>query len=193
MTRTILRRRHAARIPSLAVAPWLALLLYSCASSQVGTDFDPSARFTGYHTFVWMPRDHYGSSNPLIIQRARDAIQTELKRRGFAPAAEAVKADFVVDFTIGARDRVDVQSYPEPYGGPYWTNPGWWNTHWGSTLDVQTYREGTLSIDVFDARTHRPVWHGWARKELTRSDVEQSEGPIRNAVRSVLATLPPTT
>jgi hypothetical protein len=58
-------------------------------------------------------------------------------------------------------------------------------------MDVRQYREGTLSIDVFDGHTHRPVWHGWAKKELSRKDIEQSETPIRQAVTSVLAKFPP--
>jgi hypothetical protein len=35
------------------------------------------------------------------------------------------------------------------------------------------------------------VWHGWARKELSRSDIEHSEEPIRKAVQAVLAKFPP--
>ena len=169
----------------------LALLLCACASMQVESDYDRSASFTGYHTFAWMPREHHGSTNPLTAQRAQDAIEKELTRRGFVPTADPAAADFIVDYTIGASDRMDVQSYPEPYHGPYWSYPGWWRPYWGSTLDVRTYREGTLSIDMFDARTHRPVWHGWARKEITRSDRQNAESRIRDAVRAVLSSFPP--
>jgi hypothetical protein len=35
------------------------------------------------------------------------------------------------------------------------------------------------------------VWHGWAKKELTRSDIENSEAPIRKAVAAILAKFPP--
>ena len=58
-------------------------------------------------------------------------------------------------------------------------------------IDVPQYREGTLAIDVFDGRTHRPVWHGGAQKELTRKDLEQCAEPINEAVSSVLAKFPP--
>jgi hypothetical protein len=58
-------------------------------------------------------------------------------------------------------------------------------------VDVRQYREGTLSVDVFDAHTHRPVWHGWAKKELTRSDMQNSTQAINNAVQAVLAKFPP--
>jgi hypothetical protein len=48
--------------------------------------------------------------------------------------------------------------------------------YWGDEVDVHQYREGTLSVDVFDARSHRAVWHGWATKKLSRADMDRSEG-----------------
>jgi hydrogenase maturation factor len=47
--------------------------------------------------------------------------------------------------------------------------------------------------DATQGHPLRPVWHEWAKKDLTRSDVEHSEVPIHNAVRSVLSTFPPAT
>ncbi|HVW69100.1 MAG TPA: DUF4136 domain-containing protein [Steroidobacteraceae bacterium] len=168
----------------------LGLILGACASVRVGSDFDHSASFSGYHTYSWMERTHRGSRNPLVAQRARDAIQAELTRKGYTNVSEGGSADFVVDFTIGSRERMDVESYPAPYGAGYW-GPGWWGPYWGSSVDVRQYREGTLSIDIFDGHSHRPVWHGWAKKELTRSDIERSEAPIRDAVEKVLSRFPP--
>jgi hypothetical protein len=56
---------------------------------------------------------------------------------------------------------------------------------------VRTYREGARSIDVFDAYTHKAVWHGWAKKELSQADIDRSEAPIQTAVEGVLETFPP--
>jgi hypothetical protein len=176
-----------------ALALLAALVLAGCSTLRVGSDFDHAAEFSGYHSFTWMEREHHGSNNPLVVQRAHDAIGAELIQKGFVGAATPDRADFVVDFTIGARDRMDVNTYPSPYVGyGWWGTPGWWGgPYWGDQVDVRQYKEGTLSIDVFDARTHRPVWHGWAKKELTRSDIENSEAPIRAAVASVLQNFPP--
>jgi Domain of unknown function (DUF4136) len=167
--------------------------LAACASLSVGTDYDHSASFSGYHAFSWMPRERYGSRNPLVVQHARDAIRDDLTQKGFTYVADATTADFVVDFTIGAHERVDVQSYPVPYAGPwYWESPGWWGyPYWGMAVDVRKYREGTMSIDVFDAHDHKAVWHGWARKQLTQADIDRSETPIRSAVVAVLEKFPP--
>src|SRR5690348_10243771 len=88
--------------------------LAACATLQVGSDFDRSADVTGYRAFAWMPREHYGTKNPLIVQRTRDSIQSVLTSKGLKYVDDAGKADFLVDFTIGARDRTDVRSYPVP-------------------------------------------------------------------------------
>jgi hypothetical protein len=96
----------------------IGLVLGACASLKVGSDFDRSASFSGYHVFAWMPREHYGTRNPLVVQRTRDAIQAVLTHKGFSYAEDALAADFVVDFTIGAHERTDIRAYPAPYAGP---------------------------------------------------------------------------
>jgi hypothetical protein len=172
-------------------------IIGGCATVQVGSDYDRSANLANYHSFALMKREHHGTNaatNPLVVQRAEDAIKAELQRKGYPLTTDSAAADFIVDFTIGSQERTDINSYPDPYVGPGWGwgRGGWWGgPYWGDNLDVRQYREGTLSIDIFDARTHRPVWHGWAKKELSRSDTEHSEEPIRKAVASVLAKFPP--
>ncbi len=177
---------------SLGVASF-SLLLVACATLRVGSDFDRGNNFSGYHAFAWMPRESHGTRNALVSQRAHDAIQAELIRKGFSNVQDAAAADFVVDFTIGAHERMDIRSYPAPYTGPWlWGYPDWWGyPYWGNEVDVRSYREGTLSIDMFDAHTHRAVWHGWAKKELSQHDIDRSEAPIRSAVATVLEQFPP--
>jgi hypothetical protein len=185
--------QHALVAHRLLSVVAIGLALAACTSLRVGNDFDRDATFSGYHAFAWMPREHHGTRNPLVAQRTHDAIQAELTRKGFSYVPDAVAADFVVDFTIGAHERTDVRSYPAPYGGPWYPGyPAWWGyPYWGNEVDVRQYREGTLAIDVFDAHTNKPVWHGWAKKELTQADIERSEAPIRTAVQAVLEKFPP--
>jgi hypothetical protein len=97
-------------------------------------------------------------------------------------------ADFIVDFTIGIRDRIDVQSYPVAYRGPWL----WGNWYYGNQLDVRQYREGTLAIDIFDAGKHQPVWSGKAQKQLSKSDLGATNTAIHEAASAVLEQFPPT-
>jgi hypothetical protein len=123
----------------------------------------------------------------LVARFARESIDAELKQKGFDLAVDPSMADFEVDFTIGAHDRLDVNAYPSVYRGPW----GWGRGYYGDTIDIRQYREGTLAIDVFDGRTHQPVWTGRATKEVTRADQARSDGPIRAAAAAVLAQFPP--
>lgn len=169
------------------------LLLAACATVRTGSDYDRTADFSRFHTFTWMQRTGTeNSTNPLVVQRAHDAIEAALQAKGYRLVTDPATADFVVDFTIGAHERTDINSFPAAYQGPWFSGHQWWGApYWGNTVDVRQYREGVLSIDFFDAKSHRPVWHGWGRKELTHSDIEHSSGAIREAVDKVLAEFPP--
>ena len=172
--------------------PMVVARLTACTTIPVGVESDPSAVFAGYHTFACMPGASYGTSGASVVQDAREAIEGELARKGFNRAEDAKMADFVVDFSLGAQDRVQIHTSPPPYAGRWWSLEDWW-AHPDSSyvLDVRQYREGTLVIDIFDAHSHARVWHGWAKKELSRSDVEHSRDLIRNAVHSILKRFPP--
>jgi hypothetical protein len=179
------RRGFAARTTAgLLLAP--ALAIAACSTAHVASDYDHAASFSSFHRFTLITRPHPGTHNPLVEQRAYDAIRAELTSKGFSYVADPLQADFAVDFSIGARDRLDVRSYPPPYGGPRF-HGGWW----GNEIDVRQYQEGTLAINVFDVRSRKPVWHGSGKKELSESDLEHSQGVIHEAVAAVLANFPP--
>jgi Domain of unknown function (DUF4136) len=161
--------------------------LDACTTVQVGNDYDHAANFASYRTFTLMQREHRGIRNPLVAMRAEDDIKQELQRRGYTLAPDPASADFTVDFTIGSQERTDISSYPAAYAGP-WFGGG---PYWGANVDVRQYQEGTLGIDIFDTHTHRPVWHGWARKELSSDDFQQPAEPIDAAVKAVLGKFPP--
>lgn len=170
-----------------------SLLLAGCVSQRDWMGYDESAMFSGYRTFAWMPREHHAPRSPLIVERAHDAIEAELTRKGFTRVANPADADFIIDFTIGTQDRIDTQSYPRPYFVPDLTvySEWWGNPYWGPDIDAHQYREGTLAVDVFDPVSRMPVWHGGAGKELTRSDEARSEASVRAVVQAVLRSFPP--
>ncbi len=162
----------------------LGLFLAACTTVQVNSDFDRSADFSSYHSFTLVSRAHPGIKNPLVAQRTYDGIQAELTRRGFTYVSDAAKADLVVDFTLGARERTDVTVHRD-------IDAGWWRPYWGRRVNARRYRQGTLAIDVFDAHSQRPLWHGWESRQLNRPEVERTEEAIRASVNAVLAEFPP--
>jgi hypothetical protein len=93
-------------------------------------------------------------------------------------------ADFVVDFSLGAQDRVQIHTSLPPYEGRWWSLEDWW-AHPASSyvLDVRQYREGTLVIDIFDAHSHARVWHGSGTPCILFSNASR---PIKSPPCSVI-------
>jgi hypothetical protein len=167
------------------------LLLAGCVAIPTGSDRYLGANFGTYHSYAWI------SSDPLIkqagapqdvsaltVRRIRDAIEAELAAKHYKKVDATSSADFVVAITVGTRDRLTAESYPVPYRGP-------WTWEWReSGVDVHTFVEGTLSIDIFDSTSKQPVWHGWATKVITDSDRENPAPMIQRGVAKVLRDFP---
>ena len=163
------------------------LALAACRTAHVSGDYDHSAQFSGFHSFTLIMRPHLSAKNPILVQRTYDSIRAELTSKGLAYVEDPLQADLAVDFTIGASDRFDVRSYPSGlHGGPWYYGGGWSNN-----IDVRLYKEGTLSIDVFEVRSRKPVWHGSGTKEISQSEMDNAQTVMREAVTSILADFPP--
>lgn len=168
-----------------ASTAFVLLLFAGCATGpDVKVDADPSANVATYRTYSWVYSDAPRGMNPLTYQRVRQSVDDYLASRGYSQAAPG---DFAVGFTLGARDKVEVDDFG-PYGGFY---PGYgrgYRLGWAapySNVEVRNVTEGTLAIDIYDTRTRRPVWHGTATQTVGSSNATQAQ--IDLAVSSVLS------
>ncbi len=172
----------------------LILLVAGCASTRSAhSDYDRLQDFSAYRTFAWISDDPVvtapgvtPSISPLNRRRVVEAIEATLTSKGLTRTDQRDSADFVVAYTLGARDRLIVDSWPTPYGR--W---GRWRWPYNERTVVETYREGTLAIDIFDGRSREPVWHGWTSKRITAADIRDAREPIRRGVNQVLESFPP--
>jgi hypothetical protein len=168
------------------------VLLGACAAPLPRTDFDPKADFARLHSFAWLaddplfqPRDSDNAVSLLNRRRIVESIEATLLTKGFVKAATRDSADFTLSYTIGTRDRLWVSSFPDRF------NHGWGWPGYGREMDVRSYTEGRLAIDVLDARSHQPIWHGVSSGELSVTDLELSGERIPRAIAAILAQFPP--
>ncbi|MGI9327503.1 MAG: DUF4136 domain-containing protein [Pseudomonadales bacterium] len=180
-------------LPSWLTAACLlcTALLIGCASPiKAQSDFDPNANFGAYRAYSWISEHplKLGAPNasPLFESRAMRAISRELDAKGYRFEPDPNNADFVVSFFLGARDKTRVTSYPSAYRGSWG-----WGAPYHQNVDVRNYTEGTLSIDLFDVRSHQPVWHGWAVKTISGSDQANPTPVINEIIATILAKFPP--
>jgi hypothetical protein len=181
---------HPSRLYIAAIAA--AWVVVGCDTVPSSSDYDPTAKFSSYSTFALMERERGQREDDPVILQTEEAIKSRLQSKGYDLVSNPDRADFVLDFTLGSADRTDITSYPQPYAGRWFWDPGLrGGPYWGKNLDPRVYRDGTLSIDVFDQTTHRPVWHGWSKHQLSKSENTASEASIDQTVIEVLSWFPP--
>ena len=170
-----------------ALAITAALALSACETTpRVTTDFDPAADFSGYRTFEWASSTAPQGVNPLIFERVKSSVERSLAAKSFT---RSNSPDFAVGITIGARDRVEATNWGPYFYPGYGRAFGYGWAHPYSQVDIRTVTDGSLAIDIFDARTKKPVWHGQAVKQITPNKVDQAL--IDQAVDAALADFPP--
>ncbi|MEM9044651.1 MAG: DUF4136 domain-containing protein [Pseudomonadota bacterium] len=183
----------------LAIAG-LSLLAACSTAPKVFVDRDPAAELTGYKTFVWaqdppLIQDGDYPISPLAERRMTQAIEGVFIEKGYQLSQDPETADFAVTYTLGVRDRIKTRSYPSTYvsvGRSY----RWGGRYYGLTpfptteTRVVEYKEGSLSIDVYDVQERIPVWHASASKRLSDAQLREASANADEAARLVLADFP---
>lgn len=173
------------------------LWLGGCGATPPVVDYDKGVDFSSYHSFAFIS-DHplllaagSPSPSPFLEERLMRATAQNLQAKGFVKADHPEAADFVVAFTIGARDKIQVNSFPEPYR-PIWGGRGWGGAYYGgANVDVQQYTEGQLAIDMYDVSGRKAVWHGVATKRITKSMQRNADEATTEIVNNILMDFPP--
>lgn len=150
-------------------------------------DFDPAANFTTLRTYVWAsaPADSRGV-NSMIERRVVAAVDQQLTTKGYQAATG--EPDFAVNFTLTTSEQTDYNTYYTGmgYGG------GWYGGGMGSSSTrAYTYTNGTLIVDIFDAKSKNLIWRGTAAGTVNEdASAEQREMRIKEAIAGILATFP---
>jgi hypothetical protein len=172
---------------AIKLVPVLFLfLLGSCSSIKVNSDYDQSVDFSQYKTYAFHKRgvDRVEISG-LDKKRILNAIDTELSKKGMIKSDHP---DLLVNIFTKERERIDVNQYNAGWG--YGWGYGWNPYLWGGRTYVSSYVEGTLYIDLIDAKKKELIWEGEGVGYLTE-DRERKEIKINEFVAKILAQFPP--
>ena len=185
------RRDTVCAMPCARLTSVLALLLaLACAPVRVSYDFDPAEDFSGYRTFTWLPvpqqpTGDYRVDNPLLDGRIRAAVERNLTARGFRKVEDRAP-DFYVAYHLNIEQKIDVRTVNRGYVDYYGYYSSWPETR------VTQYDEGTLILDVANARRKQLVWRGIGVGRVRQhSTPEQTTKDVNEAVDLVLAKFPP--
>jgi hypothetical protein len=163
-----------------------ASVLAGCAAMTVGAHLEGVASFSGYQTFAWGPRDALPTGDPRLDgniffrDHVEGAIEKQLAMRGLRLMLISESPDLLVHYHANVRQRIDVEATDRLYGyssGNY-------------EPDVVEFEQGTLVVDVVDARTNRLIWRGWAQDSVNVDDSDRLHRQIDEAVPRMFRQFP---
>ena len=163
----------------------LVFVFASCSTVRVATDYDTEVNFSQYNSFAFFkPGIDKSQISDLDKRRILRAIETELSAKGMT---KSESPDLLVSIFTKENERINV--YNNNFGWGWGWNPYWYGGFYGNTVSRTT--EGTLYIDLIDAKTNNLVWQGIGKSELVTRNVEKKEARIREIVREILIKYPP--
>lgn len=177
-----------------------AVLTTSCGSGvKVTSDYDNTVDFSKYKTYTY-----YGwaeNSDKILTGFDKERIETSFEDE-FAKREWTINqtnGDATVSLYVVVNEKTSYSSYTDHYnngmyGGMYASRFGYRYGSMGmgasNTTTTQTdYLEGTLIVDVFDAKTKKHIWQGIGKKTINEDKSKRDER-IKAGVAKIMKAFP---
>jgi hypothetical protein len=168
-----------------------AILMVSCKPTlKVSADYDRSANFSQYKTFSLYYLVTSRNVSELNEQRIWKSLRAEMIKKGYKENDK--NPDLVVNALSVVKNRksVSANSSIHGFGGPYpYRYWGGGSVSGTTSFQANKYKEGTLVIEVVDARKDRLVWQGTGNAEFEKQP-KDPDLAISNAVNKILSSFP---
>jgi hypothetical protein len=146
------------------------------SAQQVKTDYDRSANFGQYKTYSW---EQVKTKDALDVDRIKSAVNAALAAKGWTLVDAGGDVSIVgIEMT---RNQQTLNTFYDGFGG------GWgWRRFGGggfgeATTTTETYKVGTLVVDLFDTKTKQLIWRGASSDTLSNN----SDKNIKNLDKGV--------
>ncbi len=201
------------RLPRFLSVLLVSVLMSGCATIAIQRDYDESASFVDYQTFSWIPakntQDVPGPyrDDGLLDKRIKRAVTNALAYQGYTEQPDGTP-DFYVVYRVGLEEKGYSYGFGYPYGYGFGYGHGFghhsgfhrsffgyggygypYGGYGGYGGYGTTYTEGTLVIDIIDAKTDELVWRGAAVSTIDDTTYDAKE--INKAVEKILEEFPP--
>jgi hypothetical protein len=173
---SIVTTTTANRLTGLASALLIALATGCAARPDIRSDRAPAVDLHGYKTFafyepVFPARAAYSS---LAMQHLKEATREEMEKQHYV--YDERNPDLRVNLLLMVVERQDFRTSPGGAVGPH-------GRVIGSNVETVRERQGTLMIDIVDAKKQQLVWQGVAEGKVG-DDAVKDPGPALDRVVS---------
>jgi hypothetical protein len=177
---------------------FVALLLESCDSYKVVSDYDKSVDFNQYKSLTYYGWTENSDEilNRFDKERIEKAFGAEFTKRGVEIVEEG--GDMVVSLYIVTEQKTQKSAstthmgtgyggYGRYYGyGPGW---GWGGGYSTTTVHEYDYTVGTLVVSVYDAQKEQLIWEGVGKGTVDENPNTRDKN-IPRAVAKIMSKYP---
>jgi hypothetical protein len=150
----------------------IAILAATASFAEVKTDYDRTAEFSRYKTYSW---GKVHTQNPLWVDRIKAAIASALAARGWTEVESG--GDVSIMVLEMSEEHRTLNTFYDSFGGGW----GWRGGFGDATTTEDTYKVGTLVVDLFDSNTKKLICRGSASDTLSNN----SDKNIKNLDKAV--------
>jgi hypothetical protein len=173
-----------------------AVVVSVCASTPaIHRETNPDATFNSYKTFGFfspVAPDKFGYES-LLTQHLKDSIRYRMELKGYVFGART--PDLLLNFYVNIEDRSDVRTTPGSVGyvgyagGYYGYRKGYYRVFNTGTVETVNYKQGTLTIDLVDAKQKVVAWTATAEGRVSRDALTNPGSVIDTLVTDMMAPL----
>lgn len=165
----------------------IAVMLTGCSSApNIVTNQDPTVDFGNFSTFGFQAElstdnDNYAS---LTSQYFKAATIRELEARGYKQSASP---DMIVNFNVITEEKIRTTQTPTTGGYYGYRGYGAWGGYGGYETRVTQYTEGTVNVDLVDARKSQLIWEGVIVGKVTDEVRENLQAVCNEVITEIFA------
>ncbi len=149
---------------ALSLIALMFLFAGVASAQQVKTDYDRGTNFAQYKTYSW---ENVKTKDALDVDRIKSAVNAALAAKGWT------QVDSGGDVCIVAMEITSTQQTLNTFYNGMGGGWGWRRFGGGgfgeATTTTDTYKVGTVVVDLFDTKTKQLIWRGNSSDTLSNN------------------------
>jgi hypothetical protein len=171
------------------------VLLAGCASTpDTYSNSAPGVNFGTIKTYGFLSEISTDKANYQSLETnfLKVAVAQQLDKRGLR--YDPANPDVLMNFYIHSKEKIKTRQVPTMDSGYYGYRGGYYDDfgYGGTTYEtrIDQYTEGTLTIDMVDAKQRKLIWEGTVSGRITKKEVKNLEKLVDDAVNDVFIKFP---
>ena len=176
----------------VAILFFFFALLPPTARAKLDVDLNPNFDFTKYKTFAFIGGVEHLTMmqvNPhLLRDTVHESVSRELTKRGLREVSRDQNPDLVVRYLAESNTQLNYAG-DDDYGGYDKFTVDWWSTSY-TLWYTSTTRDGSLMIDLIDAKRRDLAWRLYLQQKIL--NVDKLPEKIDKEIAEGFKSFPPT-